>query len=32
MNPIKGEQLLPQLNWRYVVKQFYPTRKISPED
>ena len=32
MNPIKGEQLLTQLNWRYAVKQFDPTRKISPED
>jgi nitroreductase len=32
MNPIKGEQLLTQLNWRYAVKQFDPTRKIAPED
>jgi len=32
MNPIKGEQLLAQLNWRYATKQFDPTRKISPED
>lgn len=32
MNPIKGEQLLTQLNWRYAVKEFDPTRKISPED
>jgi nitroreductase len=32
MNPIKGEELLTQLNWRYAVKQFDPTRKISPED
>jgi nitroreductase len=32
MNPIKGEQLLMQLNWRYAVKHFDPTRKISPED
>jgi hypothetical protein len=29
MNPIKGEQLLTQLNWRYATK---PARKISPED
>jgi len=32
MNPIKGEQLLAQLNWRYATKQFDPTKKISPED
>ena len=32
MNPIKGEQLLTQLNWRYATKQFDPVRKISPED
>jgi nitroreductase len=32
MDAIKGEQLLEQLNWRYAVKQFDPTRKISPED
>src|SRR5437660_11051408 len=32
MNPIKGEQLLIQLNWRYATKQFDPARKISPED
>ena len=32
MNPIKGEELLTQLNWRYAVKQFDPARKISPED
>jgi hypothetical protein len=32
MNPIKGEHLLTQLNWRYGVKQFYPIRKISPKD
>src|SRR5260370_8649712 len=32
MNPIKGEQLLTQLNWRYATKQFDPARKISPED
>jgi nitroreductase len=32
MNPIKGEQLLTQLNWRYATKKFDPTRKISPED
>ena len=32
MKPIKGEQLLTQLNWRYAVKQFDPTRKISPVD
>src|SRR5437879_487366 len=31
MNPIKGEELLTQLNWRYAVKQFDPARKISPE-
>jgi hypothetical protein len=29
VNPIKGEQLLMQLNWRYATK---PARKISPED
>jgi nitroreductase len=32
VNPIKGEQLLAQLNWRYATKQFDPARKISPED
>jgi hypothetical protein len=32
MNPIKGEQLLTQLNWRYATKQFDPARKISPKD
>ena len=32
MNPIKGEQLLAQLNWRYATKEFDPMRKISPED
>jgi nitroreductase len=32
MNPIKGEQLLAQLNWRYATKQFDPAKKISPED
>jgi nitroreductase len=32
MNPIKGEQLLTQLNWRYATKKFDPMRKISPED
>jgi nitroreductase len=32
MNPIEGEQLLAQLNWRYATKQFDPARKISPED
>lgn len=32
MNPIKGEQLLTQLNWRYATKKFDPIRKISPED
>lgn len=32
MNPIKGEQLLTQLNWRYATKKFNATRKISPED
>ena len=32
MNPIKGEQVLAQLNWRYATKQFDPSRKISPED
>jgi nitroreductase len=32
MNPIKGEQLLTQLNWRYATKKFDPARKISPED
>ena len=32
MNPIKGDQLLTQLNWRYATKEFDPDRKISPED
>ena len=32
MNPIKGGQLLAQLNWRYATKQFDPARKIPPED
>jgi hypothetical protein len=32
MNPIEGEQILTQLNWRYAVKQFDPTRKISRKD
>jgi hypothetical protein len=32
MSPIKGEQLLTQLNWRYATKKFNPTQKISPED
>ena len=32
MNPIKGEQVLAQLNWRYATKKFDPARKISPED
>jgi nitroreductase len=32
MNPIKGEQILTQLKWRYATQQFDPTRKISPED
>jgi nitroreductase len=32
INPINGEQRLKYLNWRYAVKQFDPTRKISPED
>jgi nitroreductase len=32
MNPIQGEQLLAQLNWRYATKEFDPKRKISPED
>ena len=32
MNPIKAEQLLAQLNWRYATKLFDPARKISPED
>lgn len=30
MNPIKGEQLLAQLNWRYATQHFDPTGKISP--
>src|SRR5437879_2885255 len=29
---ITPRQLLGQLNWRYAVKQFDSTRKISPED
>ena len=32
MNPISGEQLLAQLNWRYATKQFDPARKISAQD
>jgi len=32
MNPVKGEQLVTQLNWRYATKKFDPTRKVSPED
>src|SRR5260370_40679411 len=32
MNPVKGEQLVTQLNWRYATKKFDPTRKLSPED
>lgn len=32
MSPIKCEQLLTQLNWRYATKKFDPARKISPED
>ena len=32
MNPIHGDQLLTQLNWRYATKKFDPARKISPED
>jgi nitroreductase len=32
MNPIEGQQLLAQLNWRYATKQFDPSRKITPED
>jgi len=32
MNPVNGEQLLTQLNWRYATKKFDPTRKVSPED
>src|SRR5205807_424342 len=32
MNPIKGEQLLTQLNWRYATKKFDPRRKVSPEN
>jgi nitroreductase len=32
MNPVKGEQVLTQLNWRYATKKFDSARKISPED
>jgi nitroreductase len=32
MNPVKGEQLLTQLNWRYATKKFDPRRKVSAED
>jgi len=32
MQPIEGEQLLAQLNWRYATKEFDPARRISPED
>jgi nitroreductase len=32
MNPIRREQLLTQLHWRYATKQFDPQRKISAED
>ena len=31
MNPVKGEQLLTQLNWRYATKKFDPRRKVSPK-
>lgn len=32
MNPIHGNQLIDQLNWRYATKQFDPKRKISAAD
>jgi nitroreductase len=32
MNPVKGEQLLTQLNWRYATKKFDPRRKILADD
>jgi nitroreductase len=32
MNPVKGEQILTQLRWRYATQQFDAARKISPED
>jgi nitroreductase len=30
--PLTGEQILESLNWRYAVKKFDPTRKISEAD
>jgi nitroreductase len=32
MSTINSKQLLEQLNWRYAVKQFDPTKKISADD
>lgn len=32
MNTIENQQLIHSLNWRYAIKQFDPTRKISPEN
>ena len=31
-NIVSNEELVEQLNWRYAVKRFDPTRKISDED
>ncbi|HKQ48284.1 MAG TPA: NAD(P)H-dependent oxidoreductase [Phycisphaerae bacterium] len=32
MKPVDNDIVLKQLQWRYAVKKFDPTRKISPED
>jgi nitroreductase len=32
MHPVSPETLIKQLNWRYAVKKFDATRKISPAD
>lgn len=32
MNPIKTQQLLSQLQWRYATKQFDPAKVIPPEE
>lgn len=32
LKPVSNETLLHQLHWRYAVKRFDPTRKISAED
>ena len=30
--PVSGEQIIESLNWRYAVKKFDPTRKVSETD